>query len=145
LTLQSVGARLCSLGYLGCLCSRIGDDLVGVSPSGVGVRLGIFGYLRCPRSRVGQHLVGLAPDSVGLRFGIPNYLLCRHAGIRVNLARLAISVGDMLIGCSLGQGKHLQGLLDIAPEMGIGLLRRLGSRGARRVRRLLLLWDRLSV
>ena len=131
LTLQSIGARLRILGYPRCLCSRIGDNLVGVSPSIAGVRLGIFGYLRHPRSRVGQRLVGLAPDSVGLRLGIPNYPLRRCARIRVNLVRLAMSVGDMLIGCSLGQGQHLQGLLDVAAGMGILLLRRLDTRSDR--------------
>jgi hypothetical protein len=145
LTLQSVGARLCILGYFSCLCPRIGDNLVGVSSSIAGVRFGIFRYLRCLRSRVGQHLVRLAPDSVALRLGISNYLLCRRARIRVNLVRLAMSVGDMLIGRSLGQGQHLKGLLDVATGMGIRLLRRLGPRNARRVRRLLLVWVRVSV
>jgi hypothetical protein len=145
LTLQSIGARLRNSGYLRRLCSRIGANLVGASPRIVGLRLGIFGYLRCPRSRVGHHLIGLAPDSVGLRFGISNYLLCRRARIRVNLARLAMSGGDMLIGCPLGQGQHLQGLLDVATGMGIRLLRQLGSRSSGRVRRLLLIWDSLSV
>ncbi len=71
------------------------------------MRFGIFGYLRCPRFRVGQRAVGLAPDSVGLRLRILDYLLGRCARIRVNLVRLAMSTGDMLIGCSLGQCQHL--------------------------------------
>ena len=118
--LESVGAGPGLLGDLRRLGPRVGDDLRAVLPCGLRVRLGVLGRLQCMRSRVGQHLVGLAPDGVGLRLGLADDLLRGRTGVRHDLVRLAMSGGDVLVGGPLGEGQHLEGLLDVGTGVRVG-------------------------
>jgi hypothetical protein len=63
----------------------------------------------------------------------------------VNLVRFAMSAGDVLLGCSLGEGQHLQGLLDVGTRMSLGRSRGLDRRSAMRARCVPLVRERLSV
>lgn len=109
-TLESIGMRLGIFGYLLCPCSRVGQKFLGIAPSTVGMCLGVAGYLLCRCSHIGQSLAGFPPNTVGMRLGVAGHLLCRCSRVRPNLFSLALSSGDMLVCCSLGQNQHLKGL-----------------------------------
>jgi len=137
--LELVGIRLGFFGNLVCLCQRIGERLVSVSPGIVGVRLRISDYLLRRCACVRKRLVGFPPKIVGVRLDVPDYLLRRGARIRADLVRLTMSTGNVVLGCSLGQVQHLESL-----TLGVGVGKRIGGKvigkGIRLVLRLIDRW-----
>jgi hypothetical protein len=78
------------------------------------VRLDLLDRLLRLRSRVGEHLVGLPPHGLGLGLRLPDDPLGHPARIGQDLVGLAVRGGDVLLRRPLGEGQHLQGLLDVA-------------------------------
>jgi hypothetical protein len=65
-------------------------------------------------AHVRHRLAGLLADPVGVRLRFPGDLLPRCARHGPDVVRLLLSVGDVLVGRSLGQGQDLQG-----PALGV--------------------------
>jgi hypothetical protein len=89
----------------------LGDEFVAVTASAIEVRLGLLGKLGGACFRVREDLLTFAPDGLRLPLGILDDALRRSSGILLDLVRVTLRARDVLLGCPLREGQHLQGLL----------------------------------